>query len=277
MKRRIFSSIIALLLTSLVYAEPVKVLFVGNSFTFSPGDESRPSLLENFKNIAKSLNTEVEVDYVVKSGHTLKKHFEDGVVARKLSLNKYQYVIVQSQSIEALELPKCFQNNNGPVGRPEFLEFAKKLLTLIKANEATPVLFVNWTYNKNHPWLQDDFVCLKFEENEPNAGQKWFGSNLIDYQKKLNEGFALAAAESPNAIQSMIGVYWQKLINDKTGEVPDTVLYEEDGYHPTKQGSFFTAMVLVRDVLNFNLNQLDEYPAELDKKHFEKMKSVLTP
>lgn len=278
MKRRIFSTVIALLLTTFVYAaEPVKILFVGNSFTYSPGDESSPSLLEHFKNIAESLNTEVEVDSIVKGGHTLKKHFNDGLVAKKLSSNKYQYVILQSQSIEALELPKCFQNNNGPVGRPEFLEFAKKLLTLIDVNEATPVFFVNWTYNRNHPWLQDDFVCLRFEENEPKAGQKWFGSNLIDYQKMLNEGFAMAAAESPNAIQSRIGDNWQKLINSKTGEVPDSVLYEEDGYHPTKLGSFFSAMVLARDILNLNLNQLKEHPEELDKEHFEKMKNVLMP
>lgn len=269
MKGRFTSSLFALLLTTLVYAEPVKVLFVGNSFTYSPGDETSPSLLENFKSIAESLNSEVEVDYVVKGGQTLKKHFKDGHVAKKLSANKYDYVILQSQSIEAMELPKCFQNNNGPVGRPEFLEFANKLLNLIENNGATPVLFANWTYTKNHPFLQDDFLCLKFEIDEPNAGKKWFGDNLFDYQNRLNEGFAQAAANYPNTIQSMIGNNWQKL------EIPDSVLYEADGYHPTKQGSFFTAMVLARDVLNLDLNQLSEHPKELDKKYFEKMKSVL--
>lgn len=276
MKRNVLAFVITLFLTTLATAQPIKVLFVGNSFTYEPGDMSNPALSENFKKIALSLNTEVQVDFVVKGGQTIKRHFDEGEVARKLSSTKYDYVIVQAQSIEALELPKCFPDNGGPVGRPEFLEYSNKLISLIEANGAIPVIFAHWTYKKDHPWLQTNFPCLKFANNEINAGKNWFGTNLIEYQEMLNEGFALAAVASPNTIQSMVGSKWQELMNNKTGNIPDTVLYQDDNLHPTVQGSFFSAMVLARDVLKIDMNLLIKHPGEISEKQFELMKSVLT-
>lgn len=275
MVRSRFAFVITLFLSSFAIAHPIKVLFVGNSFTYEPGDMSNPALPEYFKYIALALSADVQVDFVVKGGQTIKRHFDEGEVAKKLSATRYNYVIVQAQSIEALELPKCFPDNGGPVGRPEFLAYAKKLFALIEANGAKPVIFAHWTYKKDHPWLKSDFPCLKFASNETNAGKNWFGADLIEYQKMLNEGFALAAISSPNTIQSMVGNKWQDLMNDKKGLVPDAVLYQDDSLHPTVQGSFFSAMVLAKDVLNLNMNLLTQHPGEITENQFELMKSVL--
>ncbi len=276
MLRSILTFIVTLFLSVLAGAQPIKVLFVGNSFTYEPGDMSNPALPDNFKAIALSLNIDVQVDYVVKGGQTLKRHFDEGEVYKKLSSNKYSYVIVQAQSIEALELPKCFPDNGGPVGRPEFLKYAEKLIALIEANGAIPVIFAHWTYKKDHPWLQDNFPCLKFANNEVNAGKNWFGSNLIEYQKMLNEGFAMAAVSSPNTIQSFVGSKWLELMNNKPRNIPDTDLYQDDNLHPTVLGSFFSAMVLARDIFKVDVNLLTKHPDQITENQFVLMKSVLT-
>lgn len=267
----ILSFVITLLLSSLAAAQPIKVLFIGNSFTFVPGGTTNPALPNHFKNIALALNTDVEIDFVVKPGQTLKRHYDEGEVAMKLTSKKYDYVVLQSQSIEALELPKCFPNNGGPVGRSEFLEYSKKLLDLIALNGAKPVIFAHWTYKSDHPWLKDDFLCIKFDSNETNAGKNWFGVNLLEYQLMLNEGYALAAIHSPNAIKSLVGNKWQDLMT----KIPDSVLYHPDSFHPSAQGSFFSAMVLAKDVLDLNVHLLNEHPWEISTYQFEQMKKVL--
>lgn len=269
MKKILIISIFTSLIASVSFAAPIKILFVGNSFTYSPGEVANPSLPKNFKAIANALDVDVHVEYVGRGGQTLKGHFDEGKVANKLSSNNYHYVVVQPYSIEALELPKCFLRQGGPVGRSEFLEFADKLISLIEENGATPVLFENWIYQKDHPWLKDNFMCLKFDHDEPNAGQKWFGDNLTDYQNKLDEGFDMVATSNPKIIQSQIGTNWQKII-------PNSHLYEADGYHPTNAGSFFSAMILARDVLKLNMTELNEHPKEIKKHEFETMKNVLS-
>lgn len=94
MSRSFLTFVTALFLATLAIAQPVKVLFVGNSCTYEPGDTTGPALPENFKEIATALDKDVQVDYVVKGGQTLKRHFNEGEVSRKLSFTKYDYVIV---------------------------------------------------------------------------------------------------------------------------------------------------------------------------------------
>lgn len=90
------------------YARTIKVLFVGNSFTYQPGEEVNPGLPKYFVAIAKDLGIDIEADSVVRGGQTLKGHYYDGRIQEKLDNNKYDYVVLQAQSVEALVLPKCF-------------------------------------------------------------------------------------------------------------------------------------------------------------------------
>ncbi|WP_413584178.1 hypothetical protein [Bdellovibrio sp. HCB274] len=276
MNKTFLAFVVTLLLSVLASAQPIKVLFVGNSFTYEPGDVSNPALPENFKAIALALQADVQVDAIVKGGQTMKRHFDEGEVAKKLQSTKYDYVILQAQSIEPLELPKCFPDNGGPIGRSEFVEYAKKLITLIQNSGATPVVFAHWTYKKDHSWLQASFPCLKFASNEVHAGKNWYGADLIEYQNLLNEGFTLATEGSASVILSKVGNQWQALMGSELGNVPDAALYQEDNFHPTTVGSFFSAMVLARDILSIDLNPLTKHPADVTEAQFQTMKRVLS-
>ena len=112
------------------YARTIRVLFVGNSFTYQPGEENDPGLPKYFKAIGDNLSLDLAVDSVVRGGQTLRGHYEEGRVQDKLKYNKYDYVVLQGQSIESLVLPRCFQETQDVVGRSEFLEYSKKLMDL---------------------------------------------------------------------------------------------------------------------------------------------------
>ncbi len=167
--------------SSILQAKAQKILFIGNSFTFEPGDERKPALPQYVAFIMQKLKKELKVEFVIKGGQTLKKHVDDGEVFTKLNSQKFDYVVIQPHSIEALELPRCFYENGGPFGRPEFLYYAEVLVDMIQKKGAKAVLLSPWTYQKEHPWLKSDFLCLRFKKGENKAGEKWFGDSLSDY------------------------------------------------------------------------------------------------
>ena len=81
-----------------------KLLFIGNSFTFYPNKVENPCVVSVVKSLADDLGLNIEVDFVVKGAHTLKK-FADAkdeqgmIVDQKLkAASDYDYVILQEQS-----------------------------------------------------------------------------------------------------------------------------------------------------------------------------------
>ena len=84
-----------------------KIMFIGNSFTYYPTDVygvDKPGVAMLTKEISKSLGLAVEVDFVVKGSHTLKKFASETdemgeIVDQKLKANNdYDYIILQEQS-----------------------------------------------------------------------------------------------------------------------------------------------------------------------------------
>ena len=256
-------------------AETLKFLFVGNSLTYSPGDNNNPELPRQFSLIAKALGWDVSVDFIVKGGQTLKKHFDSGLVAEKLKDNKYDYVVIQGYSIEALNLPKCFFNMGGPVGRPDFPKYTSELTRMIKENGATPIFFGTWTYQEMHPWLQEGFMCLRFSSDEPNAGEKWYGNNLYDFQRMLNEGYSLAADANPGLKVKYVGEKWQQMMDDPKAVITDVKLYQADHIHPTMRGTFFNALFFVHDLLGADISPLKYKPDSLTSEEFEYFKNYI--
>ena len=87
--------------------EKYKFLFIGNSFTYYPTSEfseSNPGVCSIFNSLATNLNLDVEVDFVTKGSHTLKKYAsatdeKGAIVDQKLrAASDYDFVILQEQS-----------------------------------------------------------------------------------------------------------------------------------------------------------------------------------
>ena len=79
---------------SIACCQPMRVLFVGNSYTHY---NNMPKL---FKDIASSKNINVDVHMSAKSSHTFKMHSERPDLYQDIQREKWDYVILQGFSRE---------------------------------------------------------------------------------------------------------------------------------------------------------------------------------
>ena len=96
-----------------------KIMFIGNSFTFFPSDlfsVENPGVAAIFKELGNDLGIELEVDFVVKGAHTLKKfanaNDEMGkIVDEKLKASdNYDYILLQEHSTTPANDYNSFNN-----------------------------------------------------------------------------------------------------------------------------------------------------------------------
>ena len=94
-----------------------KIMFIGNSFTFFPSDlfsVENPAICALTKEIASSIGIELDVDFVVKGAHTLKKFANENdemgsIVDTKLkAASDYDYVVLQEHSTTPVNDYKSF-------------------------------------------------------------------------------------------------------------------------------------------------------------------------
>lgn len=262
--RHVLFAILVLLSGFWAEAKPIKVLFVGNSLTFMP-DWQHPVVPGFVEKLTASQGREVKADSILYGGHTLENHWNLGEFQEAVAHNRYDFVIIQPFSIEALNLPGCFRKmgpwepkpQDGPSGRKGFLEYAEKMIQMARANGATPMVFQPWIYQEGHPWLQPDFQCAKFE----GTNDSWFGGSRTELQRRLNEGFqALKDRMHEKHGYSIrvldIGGLWPK--------IPDSdLLYNIDHYHPTYYGSMLSALVISQALTGVPASRFQYTPEQL--------------
>jgi hypothetical protein len=106
--------------------DAIKILFIGNSFTYS---NDMPHI---FQGMAVSRNRKVEIAMHAPGGCTLEKHWKDGKAAELIGGQKWDYVVLQEHSEGPLNDPKSMK------------EYAGKFDELIKKQGARTVLFMTW-------------------------------------------------------------------------------------------------------------------------------------
>lgn len=108
---------------------PERVLFIGNSYTYSNG-----GLEQIFKNVAESTddNLRVEVESITGGGLTLQNHFENLTTQATILNGDWDVVILQEQS----QMPY--------MDTPTFLTYATKLDSLIDLSGAQTCFFMTW-------------------------------------------------------------------------------------------------------------------------------------
>lgn len=103
-----------------------------------------------------------------------------------------------------------------PIIAPEHtMKFGSRLCTHIRSGNGTPVLFLTWG-KKNTSGLPDS-----------------------EEQKALLETY-LKLARQEKAAVSPVGIAWENCLKRH----PGIALYQEDGRHPTEQGSYLAACVI---------------------------------
>ena len=125
-------------------SDPLKILFIGNSYTYY---NSSPELLKALVN-EKFPNKPLEIQLISQGGMTLKRHWEEGRSVEAIKSNDWDYVVLQEQSKLGMGL---IIDNDFYFGQTDhFYEYARKFDTEIKKAGALTAFFMTWSV-KQHP------------------------------------------------------------------------------------------------------------------------------
>ena len=186
-----------------VTAEPIEVLFVGNSLTFFN------DLPDMFAELTRSAGQEIEVDMVAEGGWALADHAQSSATLEKIQRGSWDYVVLQEKS----RLPAI------PGLRNEYMVPAVRLLDeQISESGAETILFMTWG---NRDGL-------------PEAGYE----DYVKMQSQIQAGYLEIGGEL-GAIVAPVGVAWQSAIERE----PKSNLWQMDGIHPSREGTFLAANV----------------------------------
>ncbi|MFZ4412243.1 MAG: DUF4886 domain-containing protein [Bacteroidales bacterium] len=204
-----FCIIFSLLIFSLkVFSQPidtVKVLFIGNSFTFAN------DLPLTFSQLATKAGKRVLVDNSTFGGYTLEMHFQNATTIQKIYSQKWDYVVLQEQS----QIPSFI-----PDRETMMYPFAVSLDSVIHDNSpcSRTLFFMTWAH--------------KFGDQGLPVGSDTYE----DMQQRLRSGY-MTIADSLNAAVAPCGWAWRQLRQN----YPNLELYSGDNYHPNENGTYLAA------------------------------------
>jgi uncharacterized protein DUF4886 len=180
-----------------------RVLFVGNSYTFV---NDLPSM---FAKLAASGGHPTETGMAAEGSWTLADHAKSPVTGAKLASARWGVVVLQEQS----EIPSSSSSR-----RDQMYPALRQLVRTIDDALAQPILFLTWAHRDG-----------------------WPENRLADYgemQAALDDGYEAIAREQGIPIAPMGYAWWTLL-----GQEPEPGLWQDDGSHPTKKGTYLAACV----------------------------------
>jgi hypothetical protein len=124
--------------------EKVKILFVGNSFTYF---YNLPQVLSS---MAKSQGDVIITRQSTVGGSNLEQHWKrlKGTKTRELlESKKWDYVVFNNHSKSAIDTPD------------DFMKYGKKFAALVKQKGAKPIFMMTWAY-KSDPSMQPEITKM---------------------------------------------------------------------------------------------------------------------
>lgn len=184
-------------------AEKLRVLFIGNSYTYF---NNLPQIFSELAASAKPPQT-VETEMVTVGGATLKFLWTGGKPQEALSHGKWDYVVLQEQS--TLGLPKVV-NGIPQINEPQDFHAAARMIDPeVKKLGAKPIFYMTWA-RKDSP----------------------------DKQRLLTEAYSSIGKELHDAV-APVGLAWQSALRAR----PEFELHVADKSHPNPAGSYLAACV----------------------------------
>lgn len=205
---RLFILSVSLLLCNLVLAQDtLRALFIGNSYM---GVNNLPSMVSA---LSASLGDNLIFDSNTPGGQTFQNHAANPVNYQKMAAQNWDYIILQGQSQEP-SFP--FDQVNS-----QTLPYAVQLADSAKAIQ--PCSQVNY------------FMTWGRQNGDP----QWDSISTFDKMNTRLRDAYLRIADSADAAVSPVAVAW-KYMRDN---YPVINLYQQDGSHPSLEGSYLAACV----------------------------------
>ena len=215
---------------SLISAQPMRVLFVGNSYTHY---NNMPKL---FEQMADSKGIKLEVLMDAKSSHTFQMHSKRPELYKNIRSAKWDYVVLQGFSRELAQDEAVIDSLSLP--------YLKQLLDSIYANNkcTNVLLYQTWGYDGGY---KDD-----------SLGIDWDYQTMSD---RVHRGY-LYVGEKLNLSIVPVGKVWETVKENN----PQINLYQEDKQHPSLAGSYLAASCFYAALFKTDPNV--SFLAKLDAK-----------
>ena len=225
-----FGLLIGLFLSVLVTAQPIRVLFIGNSYTHY---NNMPKILEE---MAKSKGMNVDIQMDAKSNHTFEMHAQRPELYQSIKKNKWDYVVIQGFSRELAQDTAAIDSLSLP--------YIKQILDSVYANNSCTNVFMyqTWAYQNG---FQQDSLPINWDY-QTMSDRVHYGYNYV--------------ADKFNLAVVPVGKAWEAICTN----YPEIKLYQEDLRHPTVTGSYLTAACFYAAL--FRSQPKVTYHANLDAK-----------
>ena len=182
----------------------LNVLFIGNSYIYTN------DLPEMFSQLARAGGYGVEAGSSANPGWKLEQHAQSETTLSLIAKKHWDYIILQEQSA----LPAFARDR-----QQSMYPAARILKEKAQQYGAKTILLAAWARRD---------------------GLKQAGiPNFKEMQTKLSEGY-MEVANKLDMIVAPVGVAWENVLNDK----PYFPLWQADGSHPGKSGTYLAACVL---------------------------------
>ena len=199
----------------------VRILFVGNSYTFF---NDMPLILEKLANEDAKSQLRIETRTLAKGGATLAYMLSLPEVQTILNEKKWDYIVFQPQSLWAATQSRILSTDRA----------LNNWCKAARSIDAKPILFQTWARRPNH-----DLYASREFKSFPNYEQM---HSRISYNSE-------ALAKKYNMLLAPVGNHWNKIHQ----EDPNLKIYNSDGSHPSKLGSFMTAWVFYKMLVDQRL------------------------
>ena len=203
--------VFTLLSISLVARHRIKVLFIGNSFTYVN------DLPHTVAQIASGLGDTVIYDSNTPGGYTFQAHTTNATTLAKIAQGGWDYVVLQAQSEEPSFPPSQVQTATYP--------YAHILDSLVHAADSCTetVFYLTWGHQNGDP---------------PNCAGYPQICTYSGMQDRLTQSY-LEMGQLNHATVSPAGEAWRKMISEHHA----FDLYNSDSIHPSIYGTYLTASV----------------------------------
>ena len=204
----------------------VRVLFIGNSYTYVN------DLPNTFAQLADAGGHKIQTGMLANGGWTLSEHAQSPDVLNTLQTSQWNYVVIQEQS----EIP-AFEASRNITMYPS----ARVLVDNVRKAGADPIFFQTWAHRDGMP--TDGLV------------------NFEGMQYEIDMGYAGIASELNVPIAPVGDAWFNALL-----QYPGLQLWQDDGSHPTEQGTYLAACVFYAVIFKespVGLSYVGNIPADI--------------
>ena len=207
---------------------PLKVLFIGNSYTYV---NDLPSLIVGLADAAGG--RKIQTDQYVPGGYTLEQQAKDKKAIAKIRERKWDIVVLQENSLQPI------------LNRESMQKYARVLDAESKRQGAKTVFYLTWA-RQNIPQMQEgaespDYAKPIYQMTGA-AGrigfEQWCQQRKSGLAGGLN-GAYFDIAKELHAEVAPVGMAWKTAL----ARNPKLVLHQGDKSHPAFKGSYLAACV----------------------------------